>query len=874
MKAVFRRLSALLQGVSPAEMAAAVVLLLVSAVMISQLPDESRMLDLKATIGGADSSSYWCGDNACNRANGENSLNCIIDCPLEHCGDLTCQAEEGETMETCPNDCGWCGDGTCQNNEDATSCNEDCGYCGDDICGAFETPQSCEDDCDDDLCEGVVCPRINECYFPGECDPRTGQCINRTQPDGTDCNADSNLCTQGDSCMGGSCVAGPEKVCDESPACHNPKICRISTGICYEPGPAIANGTSCDDDNPCTITDKCNGGSCAGVPENCNDDNRCTTDSCNPATGCINTPNTNDSTCGCVNGCDDNNPCTTDSCENNACRNIPLGGDTGCPDSNVCNGEEVCRAGVCAPADDPMDCDDDNPCTADSCSVEAGGCRNVLIPRCRDCRYDSDCSDGNVCTSDICNEAGECSNPPDNAASCDDGKFCTGIESCRNGVCNHGAPPICVVSPEDQRNPCKAPPATCDAAEDWCKTPNKVDNTRCIVPGTVTVGACRSGTCRPLECPNDPGLCEKPGTGVYNAATDRCTYQPDTGTSCDDENICTGNGRCTAEKTCAPGPMINCTDNNECTSDICNIFTGCVHRPVQSPRCSNVCRPANCDDSNPCTSPDVCNGTTCSNPPVPDGEVCGDDNPSTPDGVCRAGVCGPALCTSILACIDDDPCTDDSCNAGICENAFRWNDLSCLLRSYFGNRQQQAAPAGATGNTPSVTAPVQVRPSTAPTPKERQVAPASVHESAEEEADLDTSPAPVDPPAGCTETDQSFCSFIGKTCETIDVAPYFHCVSAPEESPPEPACPEHSCDSLREQFCRTMRGGAHCVEIDRQPCYECRGSNEVEEEESSEESASSEDEKPDNCAEGGNLFCLRMQKYCESIDELPGIRCY
>ena len=59
----------------------------------------------------------------------------------------------------------------------------------------------------------------------------------------------------------------------------------------FETGP-------CNEDNACTTNDTCSDGSCQpGAPLNCDDGNACTTDSCNPASGCINSPITE-----CVNG--------------------------------------------------------------------------------------------------------------------------------------------------------------------------------------------------------------------------------------------------------------------------------------------------------------------------------------------------------------------------------------------------------------------------------------------------------------------------------------------------------------------------------------------------------------------------------------------
>ena len=43
-------------------------------------------------------------------------------------------------------------------------------------------------------------------------------------------------------------------------------------------------------------------------------------------------------------------------------------------------GDEVCQVGTCA-SGTPLDCDDMDECTADSCD-EVSGCGNVPIPHC------------------------------------------------------------------------------------------------------------------------------------------------------------------------------------------------------------------------------------------------------------------------------------------------------------------------------------------------------------------------------------------------------------------------------------------------------------------------------------------------------------
>jgi hypothetical protein len=57
--------------------------------------------------------------------------------------------------------------------------------------------------------------------------------------------------------------------------------------------------------------------------------------------------------------------------------------DASCGDGNICNGFETCRAGVCT-AGTPLDCDDRDPCTMDSCAP-ASGCQHTMMADLRSC---------------------------------------------------------------------------------------------------------------------------------------------------------------------------------------------------------------------------------------------------------------------------------------------------------------------------------------------------------------------------------------------------------------------------------------------------------------------------------------------------------
>ena len=100
-----------------------------------------------------------------------------------------------------------------------------------------------------DLCAGVNCDDSNACTDES-CDAGTGNCINNL-----DCSlpgCDSTVDPRCDLCNG--------VVCTDGDACNGLETCDPNTGLCV-----------------------------AGTPPDCDDFNICTEDSCNPATGCVNT---------------------------------------------------------------------------------------------------------------------------------------------------------------------------------------------------------------------------------------------------------------------------------------------------------------------------------------------------------------------------------------------------------------------------------------------------------------------------------------------------------------------------------------------------------------------------------------------------------
>jgi hypothetical protein len=392
----------------------------------------------------------------------------------------------------------------------------------------------------------VVCTPSDQCHDAGTCEPTTGACSNPAKPDATTCD-DGDACTRTDTCQGGSCVGTTPVVCSASDQCHAAGTCDPTTGTCSNP--AKPNGTTCNDGNPCTRTDTCQGGSCLGAnPVVCTASDQChAAGSCNPMTGaCSNPAKPNGTTC------NDGNLCTrTDTCQGGSC----IGADAVvCTASDQCHAAGTCDSttGACSnPARaDATTCDDGNACTGtDTC--QAGSCVGA---------------DPVVCTaSDQCHTAGACdpatgacSNPAlADATTCDDGNACTRTDTCQGGSCIGTDPVVCTAS--DQ---CHAAGA-CDPATGSCSAPAKTDGAVCDDGDACTQSdTCQGGTCvgaSPVVCSaldqcHDAGTCD-PSTGTCSSPEIPGCIPCNTDDDCDDQDACTVD-------TCSAGVCVSTASEN------------------------------------------------------------------------------------------------------------------------------------------------------------------------------------------------------------------------------------------------------------------------------------------------------------------------
>ncbi len=148
--------------------------------------------------------------------------------------------------------------------------------------------------------------------------------------DGRDANGRYQLAsvnvTNGEICGDGVLNTGVGEQCDDG---------NTISGDCCSATCQFETGT-CDDGDACSTADTCNAGVCVGgPPADCNDAVACTVDSCDPVSGCANTPD--DALC------DDAIVCTQDVCN-------AVSGCANTPSDLLCDDGDLCTDDVCDPA--------------------------------------------------------------------------------------------------------------------------------------------------------------------------------------------------------------------------------------------------------------------------------------------------------------------------------------------------------------------------------------------------------------------------------------------------------------------------------------------------------------------------------------------
>ncbi len=601
-----------------------------------------------AVTGICEFEALNCDDlNACTTDLCEPSIGCVNtggDCDDKD----VCTTDSCDKVAGCSNEPAIdCGDGKLCT---VDSCHGVPNAAGDLIATCANTPVDCDDSnaCTNDTCkaedgqcqnEGIVCDDNSQCTLDS-CAPATG-CVFANKCD------DSNPCTV-DACEEASlgCSHTPTD-CTDFVDGNDPNLCTDDT--CDPASGCVNTDKDCSDGNACTV-DSCSivadgqgvkGAQCETAPVDCNDNSVCTVDLCDPATGCTNNK---------IN-CADGVYCSQDQCHFlTGCFNTPI---QNCPP----NGPVGCKTAA--------DCDDKSACTTDACI--GGGCKNIVIS----------CTDGNPCTLDQCNPIAGCQFPDKD---CADDDICTEDTCAGNGNCVH------VQKTCNDGDPCTND--TCNQITDCTFVYGCEDNNECTFDICNPSEGCQNFS---QDC-SDGNACT---TDTCDPATGACTYSA---IDCNDDNPCTveedesGTSLCDEEDGCVYLKR-DCDDSSKCTTDLCDPQTvdGCGYTATcADPNAGTtdggeeITRGAHgtvtCDDSNPCTI-DSCNpetGCVFVTKTCDDGNACSEDSCDPVTGfcvqkpldcddtsACSVDVCDPKVgcINSPVSCDDSDACTTDGCVA-------------------------------------------------------------------------------------------------------------------------------------------------------------------------------------------------------------------
>lgn len=691
---------------------------------------------------------YCSGGGTCQPGNtNANALGCVMT-PAPDCNDgFDCTIDScNEGAKRCDHVAsnGLCSDGNFCNGDEScepTGANHNSRGC---VAG---TPPSCDDSipCTEDLCD----PIANQCVHSSTSAVAKARCS-----DNDPCNGVESCSPTADGHDTNGCIKGTPYTCNDGFSC--------TTDLCVNQGGVAAcqyvpHDSACDDGKYCTGIETCNPqasgaslvtGCLDGTRPTCADAYECTIDTCDNATagclfapdnskcpaagecqhligclassGCVYANETDGKSCGvggkCQDGlckqecvvnedCNDQIDCTLDACSGGKC--VHIADSSRCTGGSFCLGEKTCSATLGCVSGPAKDCNDNNPCTIDSCDDTNRVCNHLPQDSlCNDGKWcngteycdqalgcvagAAPCNDLIPCTIDSCNEETHACTYTANDAYCDDGKFCNGAETCAptnptrnaNGCINGTSPTCmdmifctsdacdpalnrCAYTPQDSacddQNPCTQD--VCSPTKDCLSSPvPDVPAQPCVydtehpeLPGVCVSGLCKPGCTKDEDCDDGFGCT----TDSCDLTTHGCLHLSNDAV-CSNGNLCDGLEVCDPERPlhdslgCVLGEAPACDDGFSCTTDSCDPSTGCVFTPVH----------ANCDDQNACNGLELClpallghdeRGCLAGTP-----LVCDDSRSCTTDS------CDPSLgCTNTpvdQACDDQIPCTADACD--------------------------------------------------------------------------------------------------------------------------------------------------------------------------------------------------------------------
>jgi hypothetical protein len=549
--------------------------------------------------------------------------------------------------------------------------------------------------------DGCGGPCTNDCVSGrfcnvGTCDPCTGA---------SHCGASCLDCTIGarnKACVAGNCGCNGVGDCAAGEACRSSRCVPQTETNCTDGADNDGDGLtdcgdpdclnqSCDDNNPCTESDKCVAGGCIGTQKICNDSNACTDDTCNSSGGCV-FSNDNSNSCNdglfctagdsCVNGAciGTANPCAGPDGDGNCAESCNESNDTctaadpvgsACTDGSACTSFDVCSNGTCV-GGSTVSCDDSNPCTEDSCNpvtgcvnTPYGGCN---LPNGSPCIANGMCSKGNCECADAA-----CSSKVCSAVDCDCKYNANGDGTCNSGFLNDG-----VDDPDDTcgaqtccgDNNCGGTSNLCNIADGaLCNTNQDCESNQCeCTNATCTTSAKR---CSPVDC-----ICKFNVTGDGSCDGDVTTTT--------DPEDCVSTDNCVAGSCKHPNNR-PCTTDSDCISNFCECAdAGCTYKECNNVDCD--CRwnadGSGCngylndgldDPDDTCGAQTCCGGANCGGTGsfcnLPNGTVCANNQAcETNQCECIDATCSQLVCSAVKCVCQFNTTGDDTCDGNLALN--------------------------------------------------------------------------------------------------------------------------------------------------------------------------------------------------------------
>jgi len=501
-----------------------------------------------------------CAKNACDKATGTCKLKPVKD-------DTSCDDGQACTKgEVCVS-------GTCAGGTDTCKCtaNSDCAGSEDgNKCNGTLFCDKASGKCKLNPATVVHCPTVGDtACVKNVCAPKTGKCAPTPREDVVKAGCQAIELSGG-------------------------VLAHLCTYLAKEASAVGDSGPfACEDGDPCTVGDKCQGGSCKTGTKTCeckadadcaklDDGDLCNgTMFCKATTGsCVVNPAT-------VIKCQtvDDTACLKNTCapKSGACLPTAVAPGTKCDDGDKCTSGDVCKLGACKSGTFVCECKADGDCAAkddgDLCNGVFFCDKSAAAPKCKPQPSSAVfCSkkDDTDCLRNTCKpKTGKCAIGPVKAgAKCDDGKFCTVGEVCAAGVCGGGK-----LNPCDDGHKCTID--TCDAKA-GCRHKLKT----CSDGNDCTVEACdaKTGQCSAPVATKKGGLCNADGDG------------------------CTAGDFCNGKGACLVGKKVQCKQPaSRCHESLCQSKNASEFACIEAAREDK----SSCDDGKSCLVGAICSKGKC-----------------------------------------------------------------------------------------------------------------------------------------------------------------------------------------------------------------------------------------------------------------------